>query len=623
MRNAPLWSCWCCAGLGVLLLFSGGAARETPVGSPSCGIAGKGPQAVHTTAQWSPLEQPAINGVIRLLGVADSDLGDLAPFFRAVAIQGTKHVGGTLRIKADCDAALNPTLRSWIDMVTANTHARDAFGEQGTVTGLRGLLAAIRAGNLTSLWGQNSTIQPCATQGAAVPPVVDSTPCSNKQPPNNGPLSTTLGWSGNTESTGSTLGISTVRVMAMSVVIGLLPIFTGATDARLCLAAALLVLVSVDAQTTGGQNLSTTGATTTTGTPTTGSQNSPTTGASTGTLPSKKCTFGIEIAFECADGCGCPGQDSMEQAIVSHLKTSSIPLRLDGQANVSCWFACPPVYTTGVLGRPFISREDAHAATAPSVDGSSDWCTLITNNSAKLPAAQSSAPTLARGKKWLDAALGEHASVASFNVFSLQLLGLGAPSDLVTAAQRAALDEVAHAEASFAVAGRLLGHAVGPGSLPAVGEVQIATDAARVAQATAREGCVHEMTSTLEAALKLDRDLDRKSHADKLDADERRVLQMVVRDEARHAGLAWRVTAWLSTRFGVDVVNAVRDAVERELPAALLRLRTPGASEKQLQRAARVWSLLADGEAPKPEELESNFDRALVAIRGAAVPRIG
>lgn len=55
-------------------------------------------------------------------------------------------------------------------------------------------------------------------------------------------------------------------------------------------------------------------------------------------------------------------------------------------------------------------------------------------------------------KAWTTAARAEHASVASFARFTLQLLHLGAPADLVADAQQAGLDEVRHARLCFGVA---------------------------------------------------------------------------------------------------------------------------------------------------------------------------
>jgi hypothetical protein len=160
------------AGLVVLLLSTVGEAavrRQTAsAGSSACGIAAGA--SVFTKQPYFPsdMQQPVTDGVVRLVGVANSDMADLTPFFRAVAIQGSNR-GGVIRLKSDCDAAANPAQRALVEAVAVGTHAPDATGEQGTVAGLTGLLAQIRAGSLVSLWSQNSTNQSCATQGAAVP----------------------------------------------------------------------------------------------------------------------------------------------------------------------------------------------------------------------------------------------------------------------------------------------------------------------------------------------------------------------------------------------------------------------------------------------------------------------
>jgi hypothetical protein len=51
-----------------------------------------------------------------------------------------------------------------------------------------------------------------------------------------------------------------------------------------------------------------------------------------------------------------------------------------------------------------------------------------------------------KAMKWQQQALGEHASIASFNAFSLQLMVNAAPPSLLRAASKAADDEVRHAQ---------------------------------------------------------------------------------------------------------------------------------------------------------------------------------
>jgi hypothetical protein len=62
----------------------------------------------------------------------------------------------------------------------------------------------------------------------------------------------------------------------------------------------------------------------------------------------------------------------------------------------------------------------------------------------------------------------EHASIASFARFVMDLLSLGAPADLVDGAARALQDEVEHARLCFGIASRLSGRSMGgrSGSTP-------------------------------------------------------------------------------------------------------------------------------------------------------------
>ncbi len=100
---------------------------------------------------------------------------------------------------------------------------------------------------------------------------------------------------------------------------------------------------------------------------------------------------------------------------------------------------------------------------------------------------------------WADAALDEHASVASFARFSLHLLAVAAPPDLLVAAHRAGLDEIAHARACFEIAGAYAGEALSPGPLRLSGDLLGPLDLASIAAAAVIEGCVGETVASLEA----------------------------------------------------------------------------------------------------------------------------
>ncbi|WP_438024554.1 ferritin-like domain-containing protein [Sorangium sp. So ce233] len=183
--------------------------------------------------------------------------------------------------------------------------------------------------------------------------------------------------------------------------------------------------------------------------------------------------------------------------------------------------------------------------------------------------------TLAEG--WLRSALGEHASVASFARFALDLMALGAPSSLVEAAHIAALDEVGHARLCFSLASAYRGEPVGPAALPMPGGVPVAAHLVALARAAAEEGCVGETVAALMAA-------EQRARAE--DPAVREALGAIADDEARHAELAWLTVAWAIGAGGEPVRRAVAEVFE----AAALSLGRPppAAAEPPRGRAAAL-----------------------------------
>lgn len=157
---------------------------------------------------------------------------------------------------------------------------------------------------------------------------------------------------------------------------------------------------------------------------------------------------------------------------------------------------------------------------------------------------------------WTRAAQMEHASVAAFSRFSLQLLAVGAPPSLLEAAHHAALDEIKHAELCFSLATLYARQGIGPGPLPVDERALTGWDLQSVAVATVEEGCVGETIAALEAQA-----------AAALAEDEavRTVLLRIYEDESRHAELAWRFVRWAAQVGGVAVRSALRDAFEHTI----------------------------------------------------------
>jgi hypothetical protein len=193
-------------------------------------------------------------------------------------------------------------------------------------------------------------------------------------------------------------------------------------------------------------------------------------------------------------------------------------------------------------GRPLmIDGAPRVAALAPR----GDWCSTERREDGLDPVT-----TQELARAWRSDAALEHASVASFARFALQLVAVGAPPELLTDALRAGMDEVEHTRRCLALAARYDGEALGPTTLACAAD-GLTTSLSAVAAAAVREGCVGETCSALLAMAQRQRATDAFAHA---------ALDRIAEDEAGHAELSWRFIAWALSTGGPAVREVVREA---------------------------------------------------------------
>jgi hypothetical protein len=216
------------------------------------------------------------------------------------------------------------------------------------------------------------------------------------------------------------------------------------------------------------------------------------------------------------------------------------PIYLDGQCCFDLAGGC-------CSGRPFLVAD--RARTAGVRTGRTGW------TGARRPRVEALDPLVraSLAESWLRDALLEHASIASFSRFALELLAVGTPAALVDAAYAAARDEVRHARACFTLASAYAGAEVGPAPFGFGGAVEVSGDLAAVAASAVREGCVGETLAAVQAAEQL---------AAATDPAVRAALEEIVRDEEAHAELAWRFVAWAVDAGGDRVRQAVAEAFD-------------------------------------------------------------
>ncbi|MES1173879.1 MAG: ferritin-like domain-containing protein [Myxococcales bacterium] len=187
---------------------------------------------------------------------------------------------------------------------------------------------------------------------------------------------------------------------------------------------------------------------------------------------------------------------------------------------------------TAVCGRPFIVADLPRWA---AVASRADWLDdSLTPNLAGLTPLERAE----RAAHWARLGQMEHASIAAFARFNLQLLSLGAPSELVEACNRALADETRHTRLCFALASSYAGLPLGPSKLE-VRDCFDDTSLAAIMKLVLREGCLGETGAALEA---------RADAALATDPVVEEVLLRIAHDEQAHAELGFRFLAWALTQ---------------------------------------------------------------------------
>jgi hypothetical protein len=162
---------------------------------------------------------------------------------------------------------------------------------------------------------------------------------------------------------------------------------------------------------------------------------------------------------------------------------------------------------------------------------------------------------------WTQIGLLEHASVAAFARFSLELLSFGAPADLVAKSAQAMSDETDHARKAFALASAYAAAPRGPGVLSVAGELLASRLEDSVVTAFV-EGCIGETVAALEAREAADRATDPTVRA---------VLSRLSEEEGRHALLAYEFVKWALSRcparLGQELAALLDQALARAAEA--------------------------------------------------------
>lgn len=263
---------------------------------------------------------------------------------------------------------------------------------------------------------------------------------------------------------------------------------------------------------------------------------------------------------------GCPPREKVLDGCCQAAATEGVL-----QGDRCCYVWCPGA----CCGRPLYAGDVAVVA-QPQASG--QWCAPQLALADEWTAEQ----RLQLAAAWLADGLDEHASIASFARFALDLLSLGAPPELVRDAALAMQDEVRHAEQCLTLARVLSGTAQSPAPLPLAG-VTAGRDLRTAALSALHEGCVGE---TLAAAVLAEA---ARGAAPALVEP----LLLMAADETRHAELSWRFVAWAlrqdAASGGTAGLHAALTAAAAELAVAGVAPDPRAAALRGLGDAARQW----------------------------------
>lgn len=249
----------------------------------------------------------------------------------------------------------------------------------------------------------------------------------------------------------------------------------------------------------------------------------------------------IQAAFGEDNGCD-------PYPYVEHMTTGDIcgPII---RSSEECCYRLDVSFSYCIEGRPFTVDGMARLA---SVEEHGGWC----DEEAWQVAGLEALPRAWRDEiafKWAEAGTHEHASVASFAKFIMELMQLGAPMHLVQGATRAMEDEIRHARDCFKLATAYAGRQLGPGKVDMRGGLTHIEDEAAILEAAIFEACIGE---TLAASVA-------QWMAPKVrDEHVRQTYARIAEEEGQHAELGWSFVQWmLQTR--PELIEVAKRCFER------------------------------------------------------------
>lgn len=248
-------------------------------------------------------------------------------------------------------------------------------------------------------------------------------------------------------------------------------------------------------------------------------------------------------------------------------------------------------------GRP-LRIEGEPIITQVRLGGISNWAQGQRPNSSDLDEST----RLALEMLWLQDARGEHASIPAFSRISWQLAAIGAPSELLEWAHKAALEEINHARMCFALAEGYGGHSYFVQPIPEMlkGGLDLADDPiVAIAKETIFDGCLMEGFFANIASVAASQCEEPAALT---------ALKQIAYEEKSHAEFSWAVLEWLVEQYPMKVkaviLSACHDIKSHTRPKAISK------AQKPIVEKANPRLLIKHGRLPD-EEWQKVWDNHL------------
>ncbi len=141
---------------------------------------------------------------------------------------------------------------------------------------------------------------------------------------------------------------------------------------------------------------------------------------------------------------------------------------------------------------------------------------------------------------WLESSISEHTSIASFNKHSLELISIGAPSNLLIRCNQAAIDEIVHAVLCMSVVSSVSGKKLSDPVTSVANLLPTEPTPKDIMLSVLYDGCINETLAAFSAKV-----VSRYTKEPNI----KKIIEKIDMEEMNHALLAFDTLDWIISKY--------------------------------------------------------------------------